>query len=254
MADHRLVDRVDVEALAHAATDGWPGTLLPRITHIADVLADQLPPDPLPILDAVVRDLPDGQQSELGFDVWPIIELVGRQTATPERTLATIADLGAKAYAEMALRPLLLHDLERTLASVITWTDDPRPGTRRLASEGTRPRLPAVADARITAEPSTLAIGQTTTMTASLTSTDTAPRQVTVDVAVYFPRPSGATTRKVFRWWGGTVEAGGTWAGRRRQHFRDLSTRKHHPGEHVIELLVNGVPVASSVTALHHAR
>ncbi|HEX2052617.1 MAG TPA: DNA alkylation repair protein, partial [Actinomycetota bacterium] len=44
--------------------------------------------------------------------------------------------------AEFAIRPFLASDQERTLAQMYEWASDPDPKVRRLASEGSRPRLP----------------------------------------------------------------------------------------------------------------
>ena len=44
--------------------------------------------------------------------------------------------------AEFAIRDFLKDDLDRTLAVMRTWAEDPDPHVRRLASEGCRPRLP----------------------------------------------------------------------------------------------------------------
>ena len=44
--------------------------------------------------------------------------------------------------AEFAVRPFLVADLDRSLATMLRWTDDPDDKVRRLASEGSRPRLP----------------------------------------------------------------------------------------------------------------
>ncbi|MFN0130235.1 MAG: DNA alkylation repair protein [Verrucomicrobiales bacterium] len=44
--------------------------------------------------------------------------------------------------AEFAVRPFLVADQARTLAAMHQWTRDPHEKVRRLASEGSRPRLP----------------------------------------------------------------------------------------------------------------
>jgi 3-methyladenine DNA glycosylase AlkC len=44
--------------------------------------------------------------------------------------------------AEFAVRPFLVADLDRGLAAMLRWTGDPDEKVRRLASEGSRPRLP----------------------------------------------------------------------------------------------------------------
>ena len=61
---------------------------------------------------------------------------------------------------------------------------------------------------------------------------------VRVEYAVYFLKKSGRHTRKVFK----IAEASYTKKKvfRRRHAFRDLSTRKHHPGVHYIAVVVNG--------------
>jgi 3-methyladenine DNA glycosylase AlkC len=44
--------------------------------------------------------------------------------------------------AEFAIRHFLARDFERTLAVMIGWAEDDNEHVRRLASEGSRPRLP----------------------------------------------------------------------------------------------------------------
>lgn len=362
MADYTLVERVDEAMLRRVgrwfadadpridadallpARDDWPDTLMPRIAHVADVLQATLPDDWLPVVARVVQALPEGAQTDLGFDVWPLFELLGRGTADRDAALAVLRDLGAKAYAEKGVRPHLLADLPGTLAVLRTWVDDPRPGVRRLAAESCRPRLPwapvlrplladptptwpilralrddpdhltrnAVANhlndvtrdhpdlvvaemsqwldtpatatqartwiaeralrsltraghpgalsvlgrgpvevrARLTLDPPTVAIGQRTRMAATVTTTESRVRQVAVEVAVHYLRASGGRSRKVFSWWRGTLEPGQTWEGTRRHAFADLSTRSHHPGDHPVDLLVNGVVVDSGMVTL----
>lgn len=60
----------------------------------------------------------------------------------PEFSLAALRDFTPYGSAEFALRPFLERDLPGTLSVVRTWTEDPNEHVRRLASEGTRPRLP----------------------------------------------------------------------------------------------------------------
>jgi 3-methyladenine DNA glycosylase AlkC len=43
---------------------------------------------------------------------------------------------------EYSIRPFIVNDEERTLKVLTSWLNDPDPHVRRLASEGTRPRLP----------------------------------------------------------------------------------------------------------------
>ncbi|MFJ5156395.1 DNA alkylation repair protein [Streptomyces sp. NPDC088353] len=83
-----------------------------------------------------------------GWMVWPLTEAVASAaTASPSDAdfddgLDLLAKLTPRLTAEFALRTFLNTDPARTLATATTWTDSPDPAVRRLASEGTRPKLP----------------------------------------------------------------------------------------------------------------
>ena len=59
-----------------------------------------------------------------------------------ERSMAALKYFTTFGSAEFAIRPFLLHDFPRTLAVMQTWSLDANDHVRRLASEGSRPRLP----------------------------------------------------------------------------------------------------------------
>ncbi|WP_460655715.1 DNA alkylation repair protein [Kribbella endophytica] len=127
------------------------------------------------VRDALLADLPAGydpadelfraalaREDFTGWMIWPVTEAVAvRATSGPasasgarasahvssssgdlERGLELLALLTPRLTAEFALRTFLAADLERTLETVSTWTKHPDEHVRRLASEGTRPRLP----------------------------------------------------------------------------------------------------------------
>ncbi|MFD9458458.1 DNA alkylation repair protein [Streptomyces sp. NPDC059985] len=112
-----------------------------RVTAVRDaVLADL--PDDWPAFAAVVRTALEDPDFA-GWMTFPVDEAVAvRGLATFEPGLALLRDLTPRLTAESAVRPFLRADPERALAVVLKWTDDPDPHVRRLASEGTRPRLP----------------------------------------------------------------------------------------------------------------
>jgi 3-methyladenine DNA glycosylase AlkC len=111
------------------------------------------------VRDALLRDLPGGytrlasvvrvalDRSDLsGWMVWPVTEAVAA-TATADAAhfedgLGLLAALTPRLTGEFALRTFLIGDLDRTLATALTWTGHPDEAVRRLASEGTRPKLP----------------------------------------------------------------------------------------------------------------
>jgi 3-methyladenine DNA glycosylase AlkC len=80
-----------------------------------------------------------------GWMTWPVTEAVAVRAVEAgefEAGLALLADLTPRLTAEFALRTFLAADLDRTLAVVVEWTQHPDEHVRRLASEGTRTRLP----------------------------------------------------------------------------------------------------------------
>jgi 3-methyladenine DNA glycosylase AlkC len=118
------------------------------------------------VATAILTDLPGGY-AELaatirtalrdpaltGWMIWPVTEAVATAaTNSPDPGdvdagdfddgLALLAELSPRLTSEFAIRTFLNADLDRTLAHVLTWTDDADPAVRRLASEGTRPKLP----------------------------------------------------------------------------------------------------------------
>ncbi|MBI9115986.1 DNA alkylation repair protein [Sanguibacter suaedae] len=83
-----------------------------------------------------------------GWMVWPVTESVSARAIADgtDSALDTALDLQAaltgRLTAEFAVRPLLAHDLSRSLAAARRWADDGDEHVRRLASEGTRRHLP----------------------------------------------------------------------------------------------------------------
>jgi 3-methyladenine DNA glycosylase AlkC len=111
--------------------------------------------------DAILHDLPGGypalapairaalkEPNFSGWMIWPVTEAVASAaTTSPTDTdfddgLQLLAELTPRLTSEFAIRTFLNADLARTLDTVLTWTDHTDPAVRRLASEGTRPKLP----------------------------------------------------------------------------------------------------------------
>ncbi|WP_043180390.1 DNA alkylation repair protein [Streptomyces sp. NRRL F-5123] len=83
-----------------------------------------------------------------GWMVWPLTEAVASAATASSSDadfddgLDLLAQLTPRLTAEFALRTFLNADLSRTLAAAAAWTASPDAAVRRLASEGTRPKLP----------------------------------------------------------------------------------------------------------------
>ncbi|MBP7948559.1 MAG: DNA alkylation repair protein [Verrucomicrobiales bacterium] len=251
-----------------------------------------------------------------------------------DHSMEALRQLTCFGSAEFAVRPFLVQDLERGLAILNRWTHDQDEKVRRLASEGSRPRLPwgvrlqeltrdpaplapilealkgdeslyvrrsvanslndvakdhpdwvlarlhawdltaagtawvarhasrtlikqghpdalrlfgfrrAAVEASLTVRPEALILGGTLVLSATLQSTAARTQKLAVDYAVHYVRPGGAIFRKVFKWREVELPAGGALSLTKQQVFRDMSARRHHDGRHLVELQINGQPLA----------
>ena len=113
------------------------------------------------VRDAMLFDLPDdwpgfraiieralGDPAFAGWMIMPVADAVAVRAvsdgapAAVDAGLALLARLTTRLTGEFALRTFLAADLVRTLAAAQTWTAHADEHVRRLASEGTRQRLP----------------------------------------------------------------------------------------------------------------
>ena len=87
--------------------------------------------------------LRSGPQGLAGWVVWPLGEFVVRRGAdAPQRALQTLHALTQRHTAEWAVRPFIERHPEIAFATLAAWSSDASAHVRRLASEGSRPRLP----------------------------------------------------------------------------------------------------------------
>ena len=66
------------------------------------------------------------------------------------------------------------------------------------------------------------------------------------DYRIHYARPSGKSAPKVFKFKSFTLAARDTAALSISQTIRDFTTRRHHPGRHRVELIVNGQTMAET--------
>jgi 3-methyladenine DNA glycosylase AlkC len=126
-----------------------------------------------------------------------------------------------------ALRTLIKHGDPRALALI---------GVRHGA---------AVDVVRFSVEPRTVRLGDTIAIAADLHSTSPDDQRLVVDYRIHYARAGGKTAAKVFKLRTFDLAAGDSAALSIRQAIRDFSTRRHHPGRHAVELIVNGETQAS---------
>ena len=93
--------------------------------------------------------------------------------------------------------------------------------------------------------PRRLKLGDELTIKCALTSTGREPQRLVIDYAIHYVKRAGTAAEKVFKWKEVTLAPGALLELAKRQRIRDFTTRKHHAGEHRVELMVNGERLAS---------
>lgn len=78
-----------------------------------------------------------------------------------------------------------------------------------------------------------------------LSNTTARPQPVMLDYAIHHRLKDGRLSPKVFKGKAVTMSAGETLTVERRHAFRPITTRVYYPGEHRIEILVNGESLAT---------
>lgn len=133
----------DAPSFIAAVTTELPGLeLKERIALIARRIAAALPADYPTALGAVVA-VAEAEPPIGGFAAWPLcafVELFGLED--PVASLAAMEHLTKRASCEFAIRPLLRDHWDLAYRTLCHFTAHEDENVRRLASEGTRPRLP----------------------------------------------------------------------------------------------------------------
>lgn len=131
------------------ALDGFDDLeLMSRGRHLGEVVARHLPEN-FPRASRVLRRiLEKARPGENGNPISSFVFMpAGVVAATRglghfDESMDLLKALTKRFTSEFAIRPFLREHPERCFAILGTWTADPDENVRRLASEGTRPRLP----------------------------------------------------------------------------------------------------------------
>lgn len=314
--------------------------LMDRMRQTAIALGATLPGDYAKQLGVVLRVAPTVGHSFVGVALCDFVARFGLDD--PDRSLAALRELTRHGSAEFAVRPFLVRDQARTLAMMESWARDPDEHVRRLASEGSRPRLPwgvrltalvrdpsptapileslkadpslyvrkSVANhlndiakdhpalvldrvaawdhshtgtawivkhalrtlikqgepralgllgvgerpklriERFAVNPRRLALGGRIMLEAKLRSTARSVQRLAIDYVVHYVKGGGTTAEKVFKWKVVALEPGAALNLNKQQLVRDFTTRRHHPGNHRVELQINGRRLANTAFAL----
>lgn len=135
----------DREKFLRLAGDGLETLeLMQRSLKIRDALVETLP-QPFPEAAAILAAcLPrDDAPGLSGWALLPLSQYVAlRGLGEFDLSLSLLRALTPHFTAEFGIRVFIDRDQERALATIHSWTQDTNHHVRRLASEGTRPRLP----------------------------------------------------------------------------------------------------------------
>lgn len=157
MGDHlkRVYPAFDVAGFIHAATTGLDALeLKERAAQIRDALNRFLPSDLENAIEVMLASLHPDDSVELssvgmdadgirGWAVMPMSDLVGLRCAEAfDTSLMAQKEMTKRFSSEFGIRHLILQDQDRAMAEITRWADNDNYHVRRLASEGTRPRLP----------------------------------------------------------------------------------------------------------------
>lgn len=113
-------------------------------------------------------------------------------------------------------------------------------GDRRALGVIGAGRKAEVAVETFTLSPGRVQLGSALALSLRLKSVSSRAQKLVVDYAIHYVKQSGATTKKVFKWKETSIDPGESLELIKRQRIQDFTTRKHHPGRHRVEVLVNG--------------
>jgi 3-methyladenine DNA glycosylase AlkC len=122
-------------------TDEWQNLALKeRMRHITVSLHKTLPKEYLEAINILYKVAPKFTGGLVGIIFPDYVEQYGLEEW--DESMKALAFFTTFSTSEFAVRPFLLKNKELMLAQMLEWSTNPNEHIRRLASEGSRPRLP----------------------------------------------------------------------------------------------------------------
>lgn len=90
---------------------------------------------------------------------------------------------------------------------------------------------------------SSVKLGESITATFQLKSLAHEPQKFVLDYAIHYMKANGKTSPKVFKFTQASLEPNESSDFGKTHAFKDVTTRKHYPGNHRFEILLNGQPI-----------
>ena len=88
---------------------------------------------------------------------------------------------------------------------------------------------------------SSIAIGSDTHFSFIVTNPTNTYTKLRLEYGVYYMKSNGKQNRKVFKISEKEYKANSSETIRKKQYFKNLTTRKHYTGEHKLSIIINGV-------------
>lgn len=96
-------------------------------------------------------------------------------------------------------------------------------------------------------EPAVVRLGEAITLSFVVKSTVAEEQRLVIDYAIDYVKANGGVSGKVFKFKTVVLAGFGVETVQRRQVIKDLTTRKHHEGQHEVSVMVNGKKLAGTL-------
>jgi 3-methyladenine DNA glycosylase AlkC len=180
--------------------------------------------------------------------IWPILDALKTDASLYVRkSVANNLNDISKDHAEWMLEKIAGWDLDHEHSAWIarhaarTLIKAGHPGSFALLGFAREPQL---ALERLELSAPEIALGEALSFSFALKSKKDVVQKLAVDFAVHYVKKAGHTTAKVFKLKELELAPGREIVLKKAHKFCDYSTRKHYPGEHAIEVFVNGRSLA----------
>ncbi len=109
---------------------------------------------------------------------------------------------------------------------------------------------PSVQVSSFVIKPARISVGDVAALFLELKSVSKKKQKLVIDYVVHHVKKGGSASPKTFKWAEKTIAPKETLSLVKQHSFRNLSTRTYYPGEHLIEVLVNGKVAAKKMLRL----
>lgn len=110
---------------------------------------------------------------------------------------------------------------------------------------------PKISDVSLTVLTPEVEFGSALTFSFSLRSTARKEQSLMIDYVIHHQKANGRTSPKVFKWKSSTLAAKKILDATKKHGIKKITTRVYYPGEHRVEIMVNGVSVAEACFQLN---